>query len=109
MHLNRINFTHQALKDYCQKWHITELSLFGSVLREDFRPDSDLDILVNFADNSTWTILDLTTMQQELETLTDRSVDLIEKRVIETSRNWIRRDEILKTAQVIYSQAYELA
>lgn len=109
MNLDRINLTHQALKDYCHKWHITELSLFGSVLREDFRPDSDLDILVNFADNAPWTILDLTTMQQELETLIDRSVDLIEKRVIETSRNWIRRDEILKTAQVIYSQAYELA
>lgn len=98
-----------ALQQFCQKWRVTELSVFGSVLRADFRADSDLDMLVSFAPNTPWTILDLVTMQQELEGIVQREVDLIEKPVIENSSNWIRRDEILNTAQVVYSQTYELA
>jgi uncharacterized protein len=113
MNLDRLNLTPTIIQTFCQKWNIIEFLVFGSALRDDFRPDSDLDILVNFAPNSPWTILDLATMQQELEELSDRPVDLIEKRVIENSRNWIRRNEILNTAQVVYSQiqqqTYELA
>jgi uncharacterized protein len=109
MNLDRLNLTPTAIQTFCQKWSIIEFFVFGSALRDDFRPDSDLDILVSFAPNSPWTLLDLTTMQQELEDLSHRSVDLIEKQVIENSVNWIRRNEILTTAQVIYSQAYEPA
>jgi uncharacterized protein len=104
MDLDRINLSTQKLQTFCQKWRIIEFAIFGSALRDDFRPDSDLDVLVKFTANSPWTLLDLATMQQELEDLIDRSADLIEKRVIETSSNWIRRDEILNTAQVVYSQ-----
>jgi len=92
------------IKDFCQKWRITEFSLFGSVLREDFRPDSDLDVLVTFAPHVPWTILDLVTMETELAELVGRDVDLVEKRVIEKSKNSIRQAEILNSAQVFYAQ-----
>lgn len=93
------------IKAFCERWQIRELSLFGSALRSDFRPDSDLDLLVSFFPSAPWTLIDLVTMQQELETIVNREVDLIEKRAIENSYNWIRRDAILSTAQVIYSIA----
>ncbi|MGV0029207.1 nucleotidyltransferase family protein [Phormidesmis priestleyi] len=109
INLNTINLSIETLKAFCQKWAIVEFSVFGSVLREDFRPDSDLDVLVRFTPDAPWTLLDLVTMQYELEDIVGREVDLLEKQVIETSDNWIRRNEILNTAQVVYVEAYELA
>ena len=109
MKLSIIDLSVDTVKVFCQKWQITEFALFGSVLRDDFRPDSDLDVLVSFFPQAPWTILDLVTMQQELQQIVSRDVDLIEKRVIEKSENWIRRTEILNTAQVVYSQAHETA
>jgi hypothetical protein len=66
-------------------------------------------VLVTFKPNAAWNLLDLVRMQQELEVIAERSVDLIEKRVIEQSSNWIRRKEILESSQVIYSQPYDIA
>ncbi len=100
-----IDLTSEILHHFCQKWKITELSLFGSVLRDDFHADSDIDVLVAFAPDAPWTLLDLVNMEYELADLTGRDIDLIEKRVIEKSANPIRKAEILETAQVIYSQA----
>lgn len=97
-----------VLHPFCQKWQITELALFGSILRDDFRPDSDIDILVTFNPTAPWTLLDLVNMEYELQDLLGREVDLIEKPALEKSNNWIRRNEILNTAQVIYSQPHEL-
>jgi hypothetical protein len=93
-----------TLKTFCQKWNITELSLFGSILRDDFRPDSDIDVLVSFAPNSPWTIIDLIVIEQELAALVNRDVDLIEKRVIQNSSNPIRKAAILNSATVVYAQ-----
>jgi uncharacterized protein len=90
------------LAAFCQKWKIKEMSFFGSVLREDFRSDSDIDIIVSFEDNSTWGILELVRMKRELKTLLGREVDLMTKKSIEQSHNWIRRQEILGTAQIVY-------
>ncbi|MGB3614755.1 MAG: nucleotidyltransferase family protein [Elainellaceae cyanobacterium] len=97
------------IRSFCQKWQITELALFGSVLREDFRSDSDVDMLVRFVPRAPWTLLDLVNMENELADLIGRDVDLVEKRAIEKSDNWVRRSEILSTAQTIYSQTYEPA
>ena len=94
------------IRRFCQKWQITELSLFGSVLRDDFRPDSDIDVLVTFTPDAPWSLLDLVNMEYELADLAGRDIDLIEKQAIEKSDNWLRRDEILNTAQVIYSATY---
>lgn len=98
-----------AIRSFCQKWQITELALFGSVLSEDFRSDSDVDMLVRFVPRAPWTLLDLVNMENELADLIGRDVDLVEKRAIEKSDNWVRRSEILSTAQTIYSQTYEPA
>jgi len=98
-----------AIASFCQKWQIIELSLFGSVLRDDFHPDSDVDVLARFLPHAAWTLMDLVNMEDELAELVGRDVDLIEKRAIEKSDNWVRRNEILSTAQTIYSQSYEPA
>jgi len=92
-----------AIAEFCRKWQIVGLSLFGSVLREDFRPHSDVDLLVQFAPEAEHTLLDLVRMQEELWGLIGREVDLVEKSAIERSRNYLRRKAILGTAEVVYA------
>jgi hypothetical protein len=90
-----------AIQQFCRRWKIRELALFGSVLRSDFRPDSDVDVLVTFHDGAEWGLLDHMQMQQELATLLHRPIDLVSKRALERSANWVRREAILNTAQVL--------
>jgi uncharacterized protein len=92
------------IADFCAHWHVAELSLFGSVLREDFHSQSDIDILIAFTPEADWGLLEHVQMQQELKAILGRGVDLVSKRAIERSSNWIRRQEILSTAQLIYAQ-----
>lgn len=87
---------------FCRHWKVRELSLFGSVLRDDFSPASDVDVLVSFDADATWSMWDLTTMQDELSSLIGRPVDLVER---EGLRNPFRRDRILKTRKVIFGEA----
>ncbi|MBZ0320350.1 MAG: nucleotidyltransferase domain-containing protein [Anaerolineae bacterium] len=93
----------QELRAFCQQWQIQELALFGSVLREDFSPESDIDVLVTFAPDAQWTLLDIAEMRDELSHLFGRSIDLVERRAVERSQNVIRRKAILGTAEVIYA------
>ncbi|MEW6777691.1 MAG: nucleotidyltransferase family protein [Bdellovibrionota bacterium] len=87
---------------FCRKWKIEELSLFGSVLREDFGPASDVDVLVAFHPEARWTLLDMVDMQDELSALMGRKVDLVSRRGVESSRNRPRRREILENARPVY-------
>ena len=87
---------------FCQHWQIIKLSLFGSILRDDFHADSDIYILVAFDPTANRGLLDRAQMQEELEALLSRRIDLISKRAIDRSSNSIRRQEILSTAQTIY-------
>lgn len=89
---------------FCQRWKIQELALFGSVLRDDFNPDSDVDVLITFTADADWGLLDHVKMQQELQALLCRNIDLVTKRAVERSTNWLRRNEILKTAQILFSE-----
>jgi uncharacterized protein len=92
------------IQTFCQKWQITEFALFGSVLRDDFRPDSDIDVLLTFAPEAQRGLTETLQMQDELQTLFDnRKVDLIVKAAIERSENWLRRKNILESAKVIYT------
>jgi predicted nucleotidyltransferase len=91
------------ISDFCQRWRITEFALFGSILRDDFDAESDLDILVAFAPDADWSLLDHVKMEQELEALLGRKVDLLSRRSVERSHNWLRRREILDTAEVVYA------
>jgi len=90
------------IADFCRRWKITEFALFGSVLRDDFDPESDVDVLVTFAEDARWSLFDLVGMQEELERLLGRSVDLVERRAIEKSENYIRRRHILSSAEPVY-------
>jgi predicted nucleotidyltransferase len=98
----RLSINSNKLLEFCQRRHISELALFGSVLRDDFHANSDIDMLVTFQSNAKVSLLDLVDMQYELEDLCHRKVDLLTKKSVETSANWIRRKEILNTARVIY-------
>ena len=87
---------------FCRRWKVQELALFGSALRDDFGPVSDVDILVSFAEGAEWGLFEHVQMQFELQTLIGRNVDLVTKRAVERSQNWLRREDILSTAQVVY-------
>lgn len=97
-----IQLPEEKLVEFCQRWKVSEFALFGSVLRDDFRPDSDIDVLITFAPDAKRGLMTLTKMKYELEDLLGREVDLVNKHAVEASHNWIRRNEILGTAQVIY-------
>jgi len=98
----QIALSQAKVGQFCRKWKITDLALFGSVLREDFRPDSDIDVLVSFEPNARWSLMDVVEMQDELEAILGRKVDLVERRAIERSENYIRRRHILESAEPVY-------
>jgi hypothetical protein len=88
---------------FCKKWAVTEFALFGSVLREDFRADSDVDVLVRLDPQGHCTLFDMVEMRQELVTLFGREVDLVSKDGIEASRNPLRKRSILASAEIVYA------
>ena len=97
---HRLGVEPDAIDAFCRKWRIRELSLFGSALRHDFRPDSDVDLLVVFEPEAGWDLWDVVGMETELAELFGRKVDLVEKRAL---KNPFRRFEILTTRQVLYA------
>lgn len=98
----QIDVPKEQLARFCQRWKITELALFGSVLRVDFRPESDVDVLVTFAQSAHWGFDQLLEMKGELEVLFGRPVDMIERRLVDESPNYIRRKHILAHMEPIY-------
>lgn len=92
------------IAEFCRKWNVIEFALFGSVLRDDFRPESDVDVLVTFHTTARPSLFDLGGMALELEGLLQRRVDLLERRGLEQSDNPYLRPEILRTARVIYAR-----
>jgi predicted nucleotidyltransferase len=93
----RISLPMGQIRAFCDKWKVAEFALFGSVLREDFRPDSDVDVLVRFVDGGR--------MEEELQTILEREVDLVTRNGVEVSPNSPLRRSILNTARVIYAAA----
>jgi len=97
-----VNIDKRQIASFCERWHIQELDLFGSALRDDFGPESDLDFLVVYAPDATISLFDEAQMEIELEALFGRPVDLISKRAVETSSNPVRRNAILEHVEPIY-------
>lgn len=95
---------HKKLIAFCKRWKVVEFALFGSAVRDDFSPQSDIDALVSFAPQSDWGLFDHIQMKQELKELFRREVDLVTRRALEQSQNGLLRLEILDTAQVLYSE-----
>jgi predicted nucleotidyltransferase len=96
-----VNYDKEKLRDFCRRWRITEFSLFGSVVRDDFGPESDVDILVTLAPDAPWTLSRWLEMQRELEMLFQRRVDLIERDAVEHSDNRFRKRAILSSAVML--------
>ncbi|MBU4231952.1 MAG: nucleotidyltransferase family protein [Proteobacteria bacterium] len=96
----KINIPKAKIEAFCRRWKIKEFALFGSVLREDFRPDSDLDVLVSFEPDGGITFDNRVEMLDELAEIFGRQVDLVEKDAI---RNPFRRHDILTTKEVVYA------
>ena len=91
-----------ALRAFCDRWNIATVALFGSALRDDFGPESDVDVLVTFAHGDRHSLLDEAQMEMELEAIFDRKVDLVDRAAMEQSGNEIRKRSILESAQTIY-------
>ena len=99
----QIEIPKQAIEAFCSRWQVSELALFGSVLREDFTPNSDIDVLISFPANVKWNLFDLGAMQQELEDIFQRSVDVLPRHGVERIENTRRKQEILESARVIHA------
>ncbi|MFQ5805893.1 MAG: nucleotidyltransferase family protein [Phycisphaerae bacterium] len=98
----RLTVDAELIAEFCRRRKVTELALFGSALRDDLGPDSDVDLLVTFAPDADWSLLDHVQMQQELAALLGRPVDLVSRRAIERSSNPLRRREILSNTRSLY-------
>lgn len=103
MKLKNIELPVEEIERFCEKWNLTELSLFGSVLRDDFKPESsDIDVMVQYHPQSVPSFYDLDCMEAELKLLLNRDVDVITRASVENSTNYLRRKEILSSVKVIY-------
>jgi len=98
----RIRVDRKKIAQFCRRWKVAELALFGSVLREDFQPGSDVDVLVAFAPDAQWGLFDHVEMADELASILGRKVDLVSRRAVERSENWVRRNSILGSAEPLY-------
>jgi predicted nucleotidyltransferase len=92
----------EQIEAFCRKWKIREFAFFGSVLRDDFRPDSDVDVLVEFDSTARHTLYEIVDMQSELRQLFGRDVDIVEKRAV---KNPFVRQHILRSNEVVYRAA----
>ena len=99
----RIDMPMDGITEFCQRWGISEFAFFGSVLRDDFGPDSDIDVLVRYSPDARISLLDEVEMEWELADLFGRKVDLVGRAAIEASRNPIRREAILSSAETVYA------
>ncbi len=103
MNISNIDIPEAEVSAFCKRWRVTELALFGSVLRDDFGPDSDIDVLIQFESEPTPGLFGIVRMERELSELFGRPVDLVTRGAVENSRNYIRRKAILDSARVVYA------
>ncbi|MFG3819221.1 nucleotidyltransferase family protein [Limnothrix redekei] len=105
---DRLTITPEQLRDFCIRWQIAELAVFGSILRDDFRDRgdciSDIDLLYSLNQSSSHSLFDIMQMREELENLYHRKIDFVSKQGIRNSRNWLRRQEILNSEIILYAQ-----
>lgn len=98
-----IDIPMKKVADFYRRKQITELALFGFVLHEDFCPDRNVDVLARFYPKARHTLFDMVRMQEDLNRILGRQVDLVSRRGIEASRNYLRKNAILKSVQVVYA------
>jgi len=98
----RIEVTKEKIAAFCQGNHIQSLAFFGSVLRDDFRPDSDVDVLVEFEPGYEPDLMQIVAVEEELSSILGHKADLVERRSVEKTENYIRRRHILQSLETIY-------
>lgn len=96
----------EKIAEFCRKWRVSELALFGSVLRDDFRPDSDVDVLLTFEPDAGISLFDYVDIEDELAEILGRRVDLVSRSVVESSNNPFRRRGILGSAHTVYPSGH---
>ena len=99
----QLSVSHDRIRAFCEKWKIIEFAFFGSVLTDAFRPDSDVDVLVDFAADAEWGLFDMVHMEDELRALFGRKVDLLTRRGVLASENYLMRQSILSGARTVYA------
>jgi uncharacterized protein len=99
----RIPLDREQIAAFCKKWKIVEFSLFGSVLTDDFRPDSDVDVMVEFVADAPWTLLDMVDMEEELKKMFGRKIDLLTRSSVMQSENYLMRKSILASTRMVYA------
>ena len=99
----QIKVPREEIIAFCERWQIMELAFFGSVLRDDFGPESDIDVMVRFLPEASHTLFSMVSMKEELSDILGRETDLLSRAAVERSRNYIRREAILKSAEVFYA------
>lgn len=104
MTLHGIDLDSAAIRTFRRRWKIRELAVFGSILRDDFRPDSDIDFLAEYEDDAEWDLLDHMDMEDELARIVGRNVDLLTRYSVETSENPFLQRQILSTAEPIIAR-----
>jgi len=100
--VSRIEISKDKIITFCQRNYIRSLSLFGSVLREDFGTESDIDILVEFEQGHEPGLMEIVDIESELSGILGRKVDLVERKAVERSENYIRRRHILQSLETVY-------
>ena len=100
----KIGLDEDKLAEFCRKWRITKLEIFGSVLSDEFSPDSDIDFLYTFEPGAKQGLLDIIRMEKELSGIVGREIDLVSRLAVERSSNWIRRNSILNNTEVVYAE-----
>lgn len=102
MRIENKEISPEAIDALCRKWKIRRLELFGSARTGQLRPDSDIDLLAEFEPDERWSLMDLARAEEEFAFLFGRGVDLVDRNNLERSANWIRRDAILRSTEVVY-------
>jgi predicted nucleotidyltransferase len=97
-----ISLPMDQIAEFCRRWKVREMAIFGSFLRDDFGDQSDIDLLIDPTKGVTCSLADLMAMEQEMARLLGRKVELVERSSVERSRNYIRRRHILTTTEPIY-------
>ncbi len=98
----RVSIPQEKIAAFCERWQVAKLALFGSALRDDFGPESDVDVLVEFDEAARHTLFDMDRMEEELRDIFGRDVDLVSWRAVERSHNYLRRKAILQSAELVY-------
>ena len=93
-----------AVLEFCRKWRVTELTAFGSIVRDDFGPNSDIDFIIEWEKDAPWDLCDYMDQVEELQRHFGRKVDLLSRFALEHDANWLFRKYVLSSTEPVYAK-----